>query len=329
MVSVLKNNSPTYSLCSKKAKQPSLRISAANSGKLLTIATLIIFAACSFAFAQDRKPMTIDQIGELLKDGVRPGRIAQLVEQHGIDFEANESVIRRLRNQGADDVLLSSVKKMAARYTEDQQRRKRIEAEDEKRQRVDAERKRQEELAKQMEEIRRRLKLETKKEEVAKKAEAEQKRQSAEAVKPSRETPTQLEERKREAQDTTKQRAQESGRATLIAQEDVGRTATLQNIVSTQEGTVSGEIVNQSKYTLRDIQLQILYSWRWKNEYHPGKDDPGTAKYYSLEGDVAPGRTGRFEYKPSPPFPPRTDGHYDITIKIVGFAQVIPGVVTK
>ena len=105
----------------------------------------------------------------------------------------------------------------------------------------------------------------------------------------------------------------------------MGRVASLRNILSTEGGEVSGEVVNNTKQTLRDVRLQILYSWRWKNEYQPGKDDPGRATYYVLNQEIPPGQTLRFNYKPSPPLAAREDGQFDISVKVAGFAQVFPG----
>jgi hypothetical protein len=99
-----------------------------------------------------------------------------------------------------------------------------------------------------------------------------------------------------------------------LSREEVGRVASLQNVASTEEGEVSGELVNHSKQTLREVRLQILYSWRWKDEHRPGKDDPGRATYYVLDKEIPPGQTVRFNYKSSPPF--------DISVKVAGFAQV-------
>jgi hypothetical protein len=180
-----------------------------------------------------------------------------------------------------------------------------------------------------MDEIRKRLQQEARGKDAEKKIEVERKRQPTEAEKRSREPAGKAEETKREVQDAAKQKSQTGSRPTLLPQEEVGRTVSLRNVVSTPEGNVSGEIMNNSNQTLRDIQLQILYSWRWKNEYHPGKDDPGMAHNYFLQGEIPPGRTAGFEYKPSPPIAARTDGYYDITVKITGFAQVFPGVAPK
>ena len=45
----------------------------------------------------------------------------------------------------------------------------------------------------------------------------------------------------------------------------------LRNVIA-NEYQVAGEILNMSSQPVRDVELQILYSWRWKDEFHPGTD---------------------------------------------------------
>jgi hypothetical protein len=109
--------------------------------------------------------------------------------------------------------------------------------------------------------------------------------------------------------------------ATLSTGEKAVEIASLRN-VAVKNGEVAGEIINHSRQTLREVQLQILYSWRWKDEFHPGKDDPGRAVYHVVGGDIAAGQSAHFTYKPSPPLPSRDDGSFEVSVKIVGFAEV-------
>jgi hypothetical protein len=109
--------------------------------------------------------------------------------------------------------------------------------------------------------------------------------------------------------------------ATLLAQDQAAQIVTVRNVME-KTGEISGEVVNNSKQTLRDIQLQILYSWRWKNEFHPGTDDPGRAVYTTVNKEIPPGQSVRFDYRPSPPLPARNDGYFDTSVKVVGFEQV-------
>jgi len=97
----------------------------------------------------------------------------------------------------------------------------------------------------------------------------------------------------------------------------------LRNVV-VKNGEVSGDVVNNSQHTVRDVELQILYSWRWKDEFRPGKDDPGRAVYVAIDKEIPPGQSAPFNHKPSPPLPARTDGEFDISVKVVEFTQIIP-----
>lgn len=114
----------------------------------------------------------------------------------------------------------------------------------------------------------------------------------------------------------------QSNAATLLTQENASRVASLRNLKIGKDGEVSGEVVNHSKQTLRDVQLQILHSWRWKDEFRPGTNDPGTAAHYAIDKEIPPGQSVRFTYKPSAPLPSRTDGHFETTVIIAGYAEV-------
>ena len=109
--------------------------------------------------------------------------------------------------------------------------------------------------------------------------------------------------------------------AVVIEGNEVDRIATLRN-VSITKGEISGEVVNNLRDTLRDVVLEIKYSWRWRNEFHPGTDDPGRTVYYNLVKEIAPGGSARFDYKPSPPLTERGDGAFVIDVKIAGFERV-------
>ena len=96
----------------------------------------------------------------------------------------------------------------------------------------------------------------------------------------------------------------------------------LRNVKISQDGEVSGEVLNNSKQVLRDLEIEILYSWQWKNEFRPSKDDPGRAVDIKIDKEIPPGQSVSFNYKPSPPLPVRKDGYFDVRVKVVGFTRV-------
>jgi hypothetical protein len=66
--------------------------------------------------------------------------------------------------------------------------------------------------------------------------------------------------------------------------------------------------LNNSKQVLRDVEIEILYSCQWKNEFRPGKDNPGRAVTLKIDKEIPPDQSVPFNYKPSPPLPVQTTG---------------------
>lgn len=90
-----------------------------------------------------------------------------------------------------------------------------------------------------------------------------------------------------------------------------------------EDGVVSGQLVNQSKWPLREVQLLIRYVWQWKSEFRPGEDVQGRAVYHTVEKEILPGGRMDFTYRPSPPLPSSPDGYFETTVSVAGFAEVI------
>ena len=109
----------------------------------------------------------------------------------------------------------------------------------------------------------------------------------------------------------------------VASQSQAGSVVTVENL-TTQGDTVSGVIRNKSANTVRDAQLFIRYTFLWKNEFHPGKDDPSVGFYQTVSGDIPPGGSQPFKFTPSPALPNRPDGRFEApSVSIAGFMQVI------
>ncbi|MGE5215877.1 MAG: hypothetical protein ACM3SP_02615 [Chloroflexota bacterium] len=106
--------------------------------------------------------------------------------------------------------------------------------------------------------------------------------------------------------------------------QEITKSLTLDK-VHIADGVVSGEVVNSSPHTMRDVQLFIRYTWLWDNETKPGKNDPGTSTYYTLPKEIPPRGRSPFTFKPSSPLPTAAGGHFETSVAIAGFTEVIPG----
>ncbi len=58
----------------------------------------------------EKKPLNQEQVMRLLREEVPSQRLADLVQRHGIDFELTEKYLQLLRDLGAEDVLLTTLR---------------------------------------------------------------------------------------------------------------------------------------------------------------------------------------------------------------------------
>jgi hypothetical protein len=104
--------------------------------------------------------------------------------------------------------------------------------------------------------------------------------------------------------------------------EEAARILEIENTTVT-DSAVSGDVVNRSRNTVRDVQLLIRHIWLWDRETKPGINDPSTSVYYKLEKDIPPGSRVPFTYQPATPLPKMAGGHFVTTVAIGGFAELI------
>lgn len=77
--------------------------------QLLVVLVLFLAIGLTAAPQASRKPLTQDQIMELVKGSVPSSRVADLVRENGISFEPTEEYFRALRSAGAEPVLLDAL----------------------------------------------------------------------------------------------------------------------------------------------------------------------------------------------------------------------------
>ena len=109
----------------------------------------------------------------------------------------------------------------------------------------------------------------------------------------------------------------------VCTREDSARVLAVEKLTVT-DGVVTGEVLNRSTRLLRDVQIFVRYTWLWDDEQHPGKTDPGTSTYYTLSKEIAPGARLPFTFAPTPPLPKVSGGHFETTVSIAGYTEVIP-----
>jgi hypothetical protein len=112
---------------------------------------------------------------------------------------------------------------------------------------------------------------------------------------------------------------------TVLSQQQAGSVLAIEKVAAQPDGTVTGEIRNNSKNTVRDVQLFIRNTFLWKDEFHPGKQSPSESFVHSVSGEIAPGKSVPFKFTPTPPLPKRKDGRFEApSVSVAGFTQIIP-----
>lgn len=262
----------------------------------ILVGSFVVLGLSSLGLAQE---LSLSALETLLSGGVAQRRIAELIKERGIDFELTDDLRQRFSKIGAGPTVVDSLNLAA---------------------------------------IRRRLKLEAEK--AKGDALAKEQRKSGETAKPptKADPPTEKQAlkgsepgKKPAAPAQTEQKATSVGKTDIAQQkvhelpsqlkETADQVLALEKI-AIRDGEVSGELVNRSPQGVYGIELQVLYSWRWNNDFHPGRDDPGRAEYFKIDKEIAPGQRVPFVHTPSPPLPARKDGTFDINIKVISFTRI-------
>ena len=264
-------------------------------GKLLIfVVTFALFSFSSPGLAQQR--LSPSDIENLLNGGVHQARIAELIKRNGVSFEWTDELKSRFKKAGAGDTVMQAIDGAVIRF--------RL-----------AEQARREELKKQQEVGGKTAAPAAKVDPAPDKQDGK----SSEAVKKPPVTPP------AEQKTTSAGKTEISQEKAVKLPDQLEPTADQVLIfekIAIRDGEVSGELVNRSPQGVYGVELQVLYSWRWNNDFHPGRDDPGRAEYFKIEREIPPGQRVPFVHQPSPPLPVRKDGTFEITIKVISFTKI-------
>jgi hypothetical protein len=115
---------------------------------------------------------------------------------------------------------------------------------------------------------------------------------------------------------------------TLVPPDELSRTIIIQE-VSQQGDRVAGVIANLSDRPIRDVRLQVVFSWLWADEHRQGTEDPGFAATEIIHAEIPPRGHVTFGYKYPSADTTRRDGTFLVDAKIVGYRVVEPRTVPR
>ena len=109
---------------------------------------------------------------------------------------------------------------------------------------------------------------------------------------------------------------------------DLSRYVAVRDVNETG-GAVSGVVQNTSDRPLRDVELRVEHRWLWANEFRPGEDTMSRSSTITIPGEIPPGGSARFSYRPDPPLPVRSDGHFQTVVNVRALTRMESGGATS
>jgi hypothetical protein len=269
------------------------------SRPVIALASLIFFSMYVAAFAQE---LSISALETLINGGVAQRRITEMIKERGINFDLTDESREKLKKAGAGPSLMQSLELAGIRF------------------RLRAGAKTKPEVSTKADGAGRHTKADSPTETESSRITEPGKRveNKASSSAPSVQKPNVPEDA---AQPDISPRKLEELPPQIRDKDKGDQVISLRNL-TIKDDEVSGELVNNSRQTVFGVQLQVLYSWRWNNDFHPGANDPGRADNFSINREIPPRQSVPFSYKPSPPLPQRKDGSFDVSVKVIGFSKL-------
>ncbi len=111
----------------------------------------------------------------------------------------------------------------------------------------------------------------------------------------------------------------------LVDSSELAQSLSVENLQLAGD-QVSGVVVNRTGKTVRDVRLQIVFSWLWKNERQT-ENDPSFLLTEIPPGQIPPHGSMPFQYSAPQAVTSRSDGHFEIDGRVLGYASVGTAVV--
>ena len=73
------------------------------------VVIFVLAFSYAWAFAQERKALSVADVEFLLKESISPKRLAELIEELGVNFKVTKEVLERLKKAGADARLMGAI----------------------------------------------------------------------------------------------------------------------------------------------------------------------------------------------------------------------------
>ena len=78
---------------------------------LLVFISLVMALSFTAAFSEERKPLSLEEFGELLQRNVSKKKVLMTIEENGVKFPKTKAHIEKLKKMGVDESVLAAIEK--------------------------------------------------------------------------------------------------------------------------------------------------------------------------------------------------------------------------
>ncbi len=78
---------------------------------ILAFISLVMALSFTAAFSEERKPLSLEEVGELLQRNVSKKKVLMTIEEKGVKFPKTKAYLEKLKKMGVDEAVLAAIEK--------------------------------------------------------------------------------------------------------------------------------------------------------------------------------------------------------------------------
>jgi hypothetical protein len=78
---------------------------------ILVFISLVVAFSFTAAFSEERKPLSLEEVGELLQRNISKKKVLMTIEENGVKFPKTKANLEKLKKKGVDETVLAAIEK--------------------------------------------------------------------------------------------------------------------------------------------------------------------------------------------------------------------------
>ena len=78
---------------------------------LIIFISLVMASSFTVAFSEERKPLSLEEMGELLQRNISKKKVLMTIEENGVKFPKTKANLEKLKKKGVDETVMAAIEK--------------------------------------------------------------------------------------------------------------------------------------------------------------------------------------------------------------------------